>query len=321
MRNQHEIAVIGLLPADLRKALEENFALADFPLEGPHRVALADLPRETRAVATRAVLGVPQGLLEALPRLGLVLSMGAGLERIDAAALASRNVRLVHTPDAFTEDVADFAVGQIFAAQRDLLAADRFVRSGKWDTERFRNAQRVSNRRVGIVGMGRVGTRIADKCGALGMQVRYFSRTPREDSGLTFVGDLLELASWSDILVLACPGTPETENLVGREVLEALGWEGILINVARGSVVDDHALVEALETGTIRCAALDVFRDEPRIDPRLLALENVLLSPHSASFTQEARAAVNERLVSAAREFFADRSLAVDVSAGSNTKA
>ena len=303
-KDKGEIAVIGLLPADLLEALGESFGIAMYPLEGPERVALADLPRDIRAVATRAVLGVPPGLLEALPDLGLVLSMGAGLERIDAAALANRDVRLVHTPDAFTEDVADFAVGQIFAAQRDLLAADRFVRSGAWETERFRNARRVSNRRVGIVGLGRVGVRIADKCGALGMEVRYFSRRAREDGGLTFVGDVLELAKWSDILVLACPGTPETENLVGRAVLDALGAEGILVNIARGSVVDDDALADALERGAIRCAALDVFRNEPRVDQRLLALENVLLSPHSASFTQEARAAVNERLVSAAREFF-----------------
>jgi len=303
-----EIAVIASLPADVRTALSERFALADYPLEGPQAVPISTIPHHFHVVATRALLGVPPLLLDVLPHLKLVISMGAGLEKIDTDRLAQRNIEVVHTPDEFTEDVADFALGQIFAAQRDLVAADRFVRSGQWATSRFRTARRVTNRRVGIVGLGRIGRRIADKCAALGMAPAYHSRRRHDESDLTYFPSLGDLARWCDILVLACADTPETRNMVDKPVLDALGPEGILVNVARGSVVDEEALIAALEHQTIKAAALDVFVGEPRLDERFLRLENVLLSPHSASFTEEARAAVNMRLVSAASAYFARHS-------------
>ncbi|WP_404713783.1 2-hydroxyacid dehydrogenase [Sphingomonas sp. MMS24-J13] len=299
-----EIVVIGDVPADIRAALSAEFTLQDHPLEGTAARGVADLPRDCRAIATRAVLGVPPGVIDALPNLGLVLSLGAGLDRIDQPALAARGITLAYTADQFTEDVADFALGLIYAAQRQIVAADRFARRGAWPGARFATTRRVSNRRVGIVGLGRIGNRIAGKCAALGMDVAYHSRSPRPDSEYTYHDDLAGLAQASDILVLACAASAAPRKLVTGEILSALGPEGILVNIARGSVVDEAALLDALEQGRLGGAALDVFESEPDFDPRFRALDNVVLTPHAASFTFEARRAVIDHLLAEARRFF-----------------
>jgi lactate dehydrogenase-like 2-hydroxyacid dehydrogenase len=308
MDQQPEIAVIAELPSDLRQALAQHFTLVDHPLEGKDAVAMNTLPTHLRAIATRAVLGVPPGLVDCLPNLGLVLSLGAGVDRVDVASLNARNIELAHTPDQFTEDVADFALGLIYASRRRIVEADRFARGGAWLRARFPNSHRVSTCRVGIVGMGRIGMRIATKCSALGMKVGYFSRTERRDCSYPFHADLVELARASDVLVLACAATGQTRGIVDRSVLAALGPEGTLVNIARGSVVDEEALIKALQDGTLGGAALDVFASEPDFDPRLRSFENVIVTPHAASFTFEARQAVNEHLVAAAKTFFASAS-------------
>lgn len=305
MTDKPEIAVIADLPADLRNALSNDFSLIDVPLEGPGAIALSALPPHHRAIATRAVLGVPAGVLDALPQLGLVISMGAGLDNIDADALSARDVTLAFTPDQFTEDVADFALGLIYGAQRKIVEADRFARSGAWATKRFVTSRRVSTRHIGIVGLGRIGQRIAEKCTALGMPVSYHARAERPDCSYTFHGDVHSLASACDIMVLACAVTPETRGLIDRNALAALGPDGILVNIARGAVVDEEALIEALETKAIGGAALDVFASEPDFDQRFIALDNVILTPHSASFTFEARQAVIDHLITSAKAFFA----------------
>ena len=307
MDQRPEIAVIADLPADLRNALSANFTLVDEPLEGANANAIAidAISRRYRAIATRAVLGIPAGLIEALPDLGLVLSMGAGLDHIDSDALAARGITLAHTPDQFTEDVADFALGLIYAAQRKIVEADRFCRRDAWPQARFQTSHRVSTRRIGIVGLGRIGQRIAEKCASLGMPVGYYGRTRRAESPHAFHDSIIGLAAASDVLVLACAVTEQTRHIVDRDVLAALGPEGIVVNIARGAVVDEAALIDALQRKTLGGAALDVFASEPDFDPRLLSLDTVILTPHSASFTFEARQAVIDHLLGAARAFFA----------------
>lgn len=304
MNERPEIAVIADLPADLRTALERDFQLITVPLEGANAQPVTAIPSTVRAVVTRAVLGVPSGLLEALPDLGLALSLGAGLDNIDVDALAVRHIVLAHTPDQFTEDVADFALGLIYAAQRNIVAADRFTRSGGWAENRFMNGRRVSVRRVGIVGLGRIGRRLAEKCASLGMSVDYHARAPVADCAYTYHSDVTALAAACDILVLACAVTDQTRRMITRKVLEALGAQGIVVNIARGAVIDEEALIDALEGRTIAGAALDVFDKEPDFDPRLARLENVILTPHAASFTFEARQAVIDHLMDAARTYF-----------------
>ena len=245
MDERPEIAVIAELPEDLRTALERDFQLIHVPVEGANAHPVTAIPSTVRAVATRAVLGTPPGLLEALPNLGLVLSLGAGLDHIDVEALAAQNIVLAHTPDQFTEDVADFALGLIYAAQRRIVEADRFVRSGRWAEDRFPNGRRVSTRRVGIVGLGRIGRRLAEKCTSLGMPVDYHARARLANCGYTYHPDVTDLAAASDVLVLACAVTDQTRRMITREVLEALGQAVIdpLVEAARThfSTVDPSA--------------------------------------------------------------------------------
>jgi lactate dehydrogenase-like 2-hydroxyacid dehydrogenase len=185
----------------------------------------------------------------------------------------------------------------MFAVMRRIAEADRFVRAGRWSKERILPSTRVNGKTVGIVGLGRIGREIARRAEACGMNVLYFGRRAQAEIPYRYVSSLLDLAAEADVLVLSCPGGEATRNLVGRKVLEKLGPRGYLINVARGSVVDEPALIESLSQGTIAGAGLDVFESEPNIDPRFFALENVVLEPHSSSITHETRRAIIERLL------------------------
>jgi len=179
---------------------------------------------------------------------------------------------------------------------RRVAEADRFVRTGRWSNERMTASTRVFGKTIGIVGLGRIGSRAAGLAQGIGMKVLYHGRRPRPDVAYPFVADLLDLAQQADVLVLSCPASDETRNLVGKAVLERLGPSGYLINVSRGSVVDEAALLDALEHRTIAGAGMDVFASEPNLDPRWLRLENVVLQPHSTSITHETRAAMIDRL-------------------------
>lgn len=306
IRVRPELLVIGLIPDDFRAALSAEYSLIDHILEGPNAVDIATLPRGHGVIVTRAMCGVPPAVMDMLPETRLVVSLGAGLEKIDVAGLDRRGIKLVHTPDDLTEDVADFAIGLAYAARRRIAEGDRFVRGGRWGRERLPFARNLSRARAGVIGMGRIGRRIAEKATALGMPVRYTSPTVR--AGLPYGHDhaVAALAAASDVLFVACAGSPETTKLVDADVLAALGPGGILVNIARGSVVDEQALIAALESGTLGGAALDVYENEPAIDPRLMALENVVLSPHAASFTLEAREAMIGRLLGGVRAYFGE---------------
>lgn len=299
-----ELLVIGFIPDDLRLALQKSYDLADHPLEGPRRLPPEELPRGHEVIVTRAMYGIPLEVLNRLSDARLVVSLGAGLEKIDTAELDRRRIALVHTPDELTEDVADFAIGLAYAARRRIVEGDRFVRERRWHRERMGFARNLSRADAGVIGVGRIGRRIAGKAAALGMTVRYSARTPRPELPYEYLPEARELAAASDILFVACAGTRETDKLIDLGVLTALGPQGILVNIARGSVVDEEALISALEEGGLAGAALDVFENEPDINPRLIALDNVVLSPHAASFTLEARAAMLDRLVGAVDRYF-----------------
>ena len=241
--------------------------------------------------------GVNAALMDKLPDLKLIASNGAGLERIDLAEAKRRGIAVCHTPDELAEDVADGAIALTYAIMRRVVEADRFVRAGRWAKERIAPSRRLAGKTVGIVGLGRIGALAARRAEAIGMRVIYLGRRPKPDAPYPFVADIRQLAAEADVLILSCPGGEATRNLVDREVLERLGPDGYLVNVARGSVVDEGALIAALQDKKIAGAALDVFASEPNLDPRLLALENVVLAPHSASITHETRAAMLARLL------------------------
>jgi len=230
---------------------------------------------------------VDDALLDGFPQLGLVAVMGAGFDHVDTKALKRRGVALANTPGLTDACVADLAFGLLIAAQRRLAAADRYLRAGNWPKARFPLAPRFSGRKLGIFGMGRIGAAIARRAQGFDLEVAYHNRRPRPDSPARYVADLLELARWANYLVVACPATPETRHRVDRAVLAALGPQGVLVNIARGAVVDEQAMIEALADGTIASAGLDVFENEPQVPARLLQMENVVLTPHIAGGSVE----------------------------------
>jgi lactate dehydrogenase-like 2-hydroxyacid dehydrogenase len=236
---------------------------------------------------------VDTGLMTALPNLGAVVNFGVGYDTTDIDAAAAHGVSVSNTPDVLTDCVADTAVGLMIDALRQFSAADRFVRAGRWPVDRmYPLTRQVSNTRVGILGLGRIGRAIALRLSAFGCAISYHNRHQVADSTYTYVASLEELARNVDVLIVAAAGGDGTKGLVNREVLDALGAEGYLINIARGSVVDEDALVEALTAGRLAGAGLDVFAHEPRVPEALLAVDNVVLLPHAGSGTVETRAAM-----------------------------
>ncbi|TCP43298.1 2-hydroxyacid dehydrogenase [Rhodovulum marinum] len=284
---------IGAYDADDLAALRDELGAAH--VAGPD--LLGGLDQATRAAVTavaysgQARFGAAQ--MDLLPRLGIVANYGVGYDAIDLAAARARGVAVTNTPGVLTDDVADLAVAMLLTQARGLVAADRFVRSGGWAGGGAWPLQRkIGGARAGILGLGRIGRAIATRLAAFGMEIHYHSRAPKQTPGWAFHADPVELARGVDFLVVALVGGPETAGYVSAAVIEALGPAGVLVNIARGSCVDETALLDALETGRLGGAALDVFRNEPDIDPRFHALSNVLLQPHQGSATHATRAAM-----------------------------
>jgi lactate dehydrogenase-like 2-hydroxyacid dehydrogenase len=264
----------------------------------PDRAALlAEIAGKSRAIVTSGGAGASADLMAALPKTEIIASFGVGYDAIDLDAARSRNIAVTNTPDVLTDDVADLALGLIIDSARRISRGDRYVRAGKWLQGGLELGHALRGRKLGIVGLGRIGLATAKRAEAFGMIVSYHGPREKADSPYPYVADLVELARRSDFLVLTLPGGGATRNLVTAEVLAALGPKGTLVNVARGSVVDETALLAALQSGALGAAALDVFADEPRVPPALFTLENVVLQPHVGSATQETRAAMGQLVI------------------------
>lgn len=254
-------------------------------------------------VVTSARYGCSAELIERLPRLRAVCSFGVGYDSIDVAAARARGIPVSNTPDVLNDCVADLAFGLLIDCAREMSRGDQFVRAGNWGTGRVPMGRRVSGKRLGIVGLGRIGAAIARRSSGFEMQVRYHNRRPVDDCPYVYEASLHELARWSDFLVVVCPGGESTRNLIDRSVLDALGPQGVLINVSRGSVVDEPALVAALQDGRLGSAGLDVYANEPQVPAELLELPNTVLLPHIGSATRETRLAMEELLLDNVRAF------------------
>lgn len=285
-------------------------------IAGPEE--LDTMSAEARAAVTavaykgHAAFGGEQ--MDKLPALGIVANYGVGYDAIDVAAAATRGIRVTNTPGVLNDDVADLAVAMLLAQARGLVAAERFVRSGDWAAGAgFPLQRKASGARAGILGLGRIGREIADRLAAFKMQIHYQSRSEKDTPGWTFHTDPVALARQVDFLVVALVGGPETAGYVSAEVIEALGPEGVLINISRGTCIDEGALLDALEAGRLRGAALDVFLNEPAIDPRFLALDNVVLQPHQGSATHATRAAMAKLQRDNIAAFHAGRALPTPV--------
>ena len=260
-----------------------------------------------RAIVTGGGHGASNEIVDALPRLEIIAINGIGTDAVDLEHARARSVRVTTTPDVLTEDVADMALGLMLATSRRICVADRFVRSGGWLHEHLPLAAKVSCKQLGIFGLGQVGRAVARRAEGFGMQIAYCDRDPVAGTAFHFQPDLERLANDSDFLVIAASGGPATRGLVGRAVLDALGPAGVLINVARGSVVDEPALVAALAEGRLGGAGLDVFAHEPDVPKALWDMDNVVLQPHRASATVETRRAMADLVLANLAAHFAGR--------------
>ncbi len=285
------LAVSKLMPLYLGP-LSERYELLDRTHESDPAAFAAAAP-QIRAVAASGESKLPGELIARLPALELVAVMGVGYDGIDVAACKAKGAKVTHTPDVLNDDVADLAIGLMLSAARQLPAADRYVRAGEWASKgAMPLSRKMSGARCGIVGMGRIGKAIATRALAFGMSIAYTARSAKADLPYRFFPTAEALAAESDFLVLIAPGGAGTKHMIDAKVLRALGKKGILVNVARGSVVDEQALIEALEQGVIGGAGLDVFANEPNVPERLRALPHVVLVPHIGSATTSTRQAM-----------------------------
>ena len=234
--------------------------------------------------------------MDAFPSLEIIANYGVGFDAIDVEAAKARNIRVTNTPDVLNDDVADLAVLLLLSRLRDSFGSERWVRDGNWPSGDYPLQTKLSGAHIGILGLGRIGRSIADRLVAFGCRISYFARSEKETPGWTYHATPVALAGAVDHMVVVVVGGPDTEGLVNRDVLSALGPTGVLVNVSRGSVIDERALLDLLESGALGGAALDVFWDEPNIDARFHTLQNVTLLPHVGSATEETRRAMG-RLV------------------------
>ena len=254
--------------------------------------AFAALAPKIVGVAATGESLVPAELLAQLPGVKVVSVFGVGYDGVDTQAAIGRGVAVTHTPDVLTDDVADLAIGLLLSVARQIPQAGEYVRGGLWPSGPMALGRKVSGARVGIVGLGRIGQAIARRAGAFDMSISYTARTEKPDSGYRYFPSAKALAAEVDFLVVITPGGAGTRRLIDADVLAALGTKGFLINVARGSVVDEVALIAALQGGVIAGAALDVFENEPNVPQALWGMPNVVLTPHMASATRETRKAM-----------------------------
>lgn len=295
--------------AHLESGLQARFDVVRwFELGGVAQEAyLSENGKRVRAVVTGGHVGCSSALMERLPSLGIIAINGVGTDKIDLDYARDRDVRVTTTPGAPSEDTADLAVGLIIALLRTIPAADAFVRAGQWPHGDFPLSRKVSGKRFGIVGLGQIGLAVAKRLAPFG-PVAYTGPRPKP-APYTYHTDLLALAHASDVLVVSCPANGSTRHLIDLSVLQALGANGYVINVARGSVLDEQALIGALEIGGLAGAALDVFEDEPNVPDALRGNPKVLLSPHVASATVETRAAMAELVLDNLDAFMAGERL------------
>ncbi|WBU59310.1 2-hydroxyacid dehydrogenase [Paracoccus albus] len=316
--NKAEIMVLTPVRSSIMPQLEERFDLLRADKAGEttaeKEAFVTRHGANCRALLCSGNAELTVAMLDAMPQLGHVSCLTAGYDGLPLRELAARGVTLSNTSPALRDDVADMAILLMLAGKRDFVTAETYVRSGDWATKGMFPLQRsVSGKRLGIVGLGSLGQAVATRAQAFNMQVSYWNRREK-NAPLRFHPDLIQLASESDVLIVTVAGGPETENLISADVMQALGPDGLLVNISRGSVIDEPALIDALQSGKLGAAALDVFASEPDPDPRLTALRNVTLSPHHASGTEEARNAMAQLAVDNIFAFMDDKPLISPVS-------
>lgn len=292
-----DILVAGPFYAPQLERLDREFNTHKLWLAKDRAALLEECAGRVRGIATTGFHGATAELMDALPKVEIISCFGVGVDAVDLKAAAARKIIVTNTPEVLNDDVADLALALMLMASRRLAVGDRFVREGKWLKGNQPLATKMSGKRLGVLGLGRIGQAIAKRAEAFDMTIAYHNRKKVEGVGHSYYGDLAELANDSDILVVICPGGAATKHIVNERVMKALGPKGVLVNVARGSVVDEAALVKCLQDGSLGGAGLDVFEDEPRVPEALFAMEQVVLAPHVGSATHESRNAMGRLTV------------------------
>lgn len=296
MTNKPDCILLTALRAIPTARLNAEFNVLVAPTAPAERLAFIKAHPETRFVAASGGW-VPAEVFQALPKLEIVSCFGVGYDGVDIAAAKAAKVPVTNTPDVLNDCVADTTMGMVLGAMRKFPQADRFVRDGSWLKGGQALTTSVHHKKMGIAGLGRIGKTIAKRALGFDMEIAYYGRSKQADVPFKYFADIADMAAWCDVLVVITPGGAATRNMIDARVLKALGPKGYLVNISRGSVVDEPALIEALKTGAIAGAGLDVFADEPRVPEALLALDNVVVAPHVGSATNETRDAMGNLVV------------------------
>ncbi len=306
------LLICPLFPATM-KQLDAAYTVHRYYEAADKEAFIKSTADRITAVATAGHEGMTVALMKRFPKLKIISCFGVGVDGIDVPAARELGIAVTNTPDVLTECVADNALVLLLATMRRTVFNDSFVRAGKWLKGGAPLADKVSGSRLGIIGLGRIGKAIAKRAEAFGMKVSYHGRQQQADVSYDFYPNPVEMARNIDVLVLACPGGKGTERIASRDVIDALGKAGYLINVSRGSTVDEPALVDALVNGRLAGAGLDVFVAEPKVPEALLKLDNVVLQPHVSSGTHQTRAAMGQLVVDNLALFFAGKPLVTRV--------
>lgn len=288
-----DIIVTASLPPFLYEPLKADYRCHDYLAASDKPGLLATQGPKIRGLVQGGGTVTPTSLLEALPALEMISVFGVGYDGVPVDYCKKRGLKVTNTPDVLTDDVADVAVALVLMTGRGFVRANRFVHAGEWQKRGAELTTKLGGKTAGILGLGRIGKAIAARLAAMGMNIAYTGRSAQQVP-YRFIPNLKALAAASEFLVVACPGGAATKNIVNADVLEALGKKGSVVNIARGSIIDEPALVAALQAGTIKAAGLDVFADEPNIPQPLYAMDNVVLLPHVGSATHETRKAMGD---------------------------
>ncbi|HEY8963947.1 MAG TPA: 2-hydroxyacid dehydrogenase [Alphaproteobacteria bacterium] len=306
---QHTVLALSpLLPPEMAR-LEDHFHVVRLYNESDPEKTLQSVKNDVVAIISTPQTPVRASLMEALPNLEIIAQYAVGTDNIDLVTARARGVAVTNTPDVLTDDTADIAVALLLNLSRRIVEADMFVRVGKWGQMPMPLGVTPKGKTVGIVGLGRIGHAIAKRLTAFDMRVVYHGRKQKADVAYPFFADLKRMASECDYLVLSCAGGPATQNLVNAEVLAALGSKGYLVNISRGSVVDEQALIDALRNKTIAGAGLDVYAHEPHVPAEYKSMDNVVLLPHIGSATMETRTIMGEIVLANLQAHFSGKPL------------
>jgi len=287
-----DIILVTKIFARTQERLEKEFTCHKLYEAGDRAAFLKELAPRVRGLATFGAGGADAALMDALPRLEIISNFGVGVDAIDLDAAKQRRIIVTNTPDVLNDCVADTAMALTLNVLRRFPQAEAYLRAGKWAAQgAYPLTTSLGGKTMGILGLGRIGEAIAQRAQAFGMKIRYHNRR-KKDVAYPYDADAVALAKSSDVLMIVTPGGPETEKLVGAKVLDALGPHGYLVNIARGSVVDEPVLLKYLEDRKIAGAALDVFADEPKVPAEFFGLDNAVLLPHVGSATVETRTAM-----------------------------